>query len=282
MFESVCFFLVKLFESGKNVNNENMAKVLNNILCGILTFAVAFCWAYYGTKLTNLSVAVAVLAAAAVCALLWHISASTPKKSKIKELKKNASDLAFFLAFNTDNASLFSKLLRYKGYEVTVKDEDNLFAEKNGEKILCAVRFGTGALSAEEMRKTALLSKRTGCGKIFLFTLSADRQGTELLKARGIDIAVFDAENTYALLSDCGYLPEYPHCKEVQRHIVLEYALNKKRFGWYFASALFLTAVSVISYFPVYTLVWATVLAVISFYCLFNKRFNSQKTENSL
>ncbi|MCM1533982.1 MAG: hypothetical protein NC099_04945 [Corallococcus sp.] len=259
-----------------------MAKILNNLLCTLMIFALAFLWVYFSIKNVLWALALAAITALSSSYILWRAAS---KREKIKNAKlrdkKAAESFAEFLRFNADNAELFSDMMRFYGFTVEKYDYDNLVAEKDGEKCFAAICFEADNLSKDRLRHAILNAKRQNADKLYIFAPKAD---TALQKLSDGHVATtfVDAANAYELFDQCGKLPTFVSKRKTKNSFVAEYAFNKRRFGWYFASSLFMLIISTVSFFPWYTLSWSTVMLGLALYSLLNKRFNPVKTAVTL
>ena len=260
-----------------------MAKILNSILCAFAVFFVCFAWVYYSLKDDVLAVLLSGVVAACTLYLIWKTLTSVETGKKIKLAQKNAvTSFVNFLRFGADNATVFEKMLLYYRFEVERIDYDNLIVTKNGQKSYVAIRFAHDKLSQDELREAVIAAKRANCNKLYLFTVKADSASVAVANGQ-IQTAVIDAQNVYTLFEQCDKLPDVPTQKSPKKAtFVAQYAFNRRRFGWYFASALFMLLISFISYFPWYTLGWSTVFLALAVYSLVNKRFNVAPTRVSL
>ena len=259
-----------------------MSKILNCLLCTIIIFLLCFIWIVYSLKDTTLAFALSGVVTLASCYLIWRSLSRFEKGRKLKQTKKsNIAKLSEYLRFNENNAELFADMLRYYRFEVNVVDFENLTVSKNGMTGYVALRFSQDSLSKDELSKTVVSAKRAKCSKLYVFTNKMDNSLLKLAE-KYLDTVSVDIANTYALLENCDKLPTLPKSAQKKSSFVAGYAFNRRRFGWYFASSLFMLAVSVIAYFPWYTLGWATVNLVLAIYSLLNTRYNTPPTNITL
>ena len=260
-----------------------MAKILNTFLSAFAVFFLCFAWVHYSLK-DNLW-ALALSAVVALCSgyLIWKAQDGLASGKKAKLAHKSAvANLVNLLRFGTDNAALWEEMLRYYRFEVEKLDFDNLITTKNGQKSYVAIRFAHDKLSLDEVRDAVLSAKRANCCCLYLFAAKSDAACAAIANGQ-IKTVTIDAQNTYALFEQCDKLPALPATKPPKKvSFVAQYAFNRHRFGWYFSSSLFLLLISIISFFPWYTLAWATVFLALAVYSLVNKRFNSTPTRVSL
>ncbi len=258
-----------------------MAKILNNILCTAMIFAITFLWTYYGIKDATVAAVLSLVVALCSSYLLYRaLSKWESAKNAKKQRKKAVNDFAEYLKYGENNAKLFAELFEYYNYAITPIDYDNFIATKNG-KYFVAVCFEQNALTQDELRKAVVCAKRNKADKLFVLAAKIDQPFVKAANAR-ITTTFLDAANAYELLEQCDKLPQIPSARKTQTGFVAKYAFNRKRFGWYMLSSLFMLVISVVSYFPWYTLSWATVMLALALYCLLNKRFNPTRTAVSI
>ena len=260
-----------------------MSKILNSFLCAFAVFFLCFAWIYYSLKDDILAFSLSAIVALCSSYLIWKALSQIDAGKKIKLVKKNAvASLVNFLRFGTDNAAIFEKMLRYYRFEVERQSYDSLIVTKNGQKSYVAINYSHDNLTKDELRDTIVSAKRANCARLYIFTTKADAASVATANGQ-IHTVIVDAQNTYALFEQCDKLPLIPAQKAPKKAtFVARYAFNRRRFGWYFASSLFMLLISIISYFPWYTLGWATVFFCLAVYSLTNKRFNVAPTRVSL
>lgn len=260
-----------------------MAKILNSFLCAFAIFFLCFAWIYYSLKDDVLAASLAGIVALCACYLIWKAQSRIDSGKKSKASEKNAvSNLVNFLRFGADNASIFDEMLRYYRFEVTKKDFDSLIVAKNGRMSYVAIAFAHDGLTKDELRDAVISAKRANCASLYIFTAKADTPLVSLANGQ-IPTVVVDAQNTYALFEQCDKLPAVGKQLSPKKvTFVARYAFNRRRFGWYFGSSLFMLMTSFIAYFPWYALAWATVFFLFAVYSLVNRRFNATPTRVTL
>ena len=259
-----------------------MSKILNCFLCTAIIYLLSFVWIVYCLKDTTLAFALSAIVALASCYLIWRSLTKFEKGKKLKQAKKsNIASLSEYLRFNENNAELFAEMLRYYRFEVKIVDYDNLLVTKNNVTSYVALRFCQDSLSREELCKTVVSAKRNKCSKLYMFTNKVD-SAIQRLAEKYLHTVTVDIANTYALFENCDKLPSLPKSAQRKYSFIASYAFNRRRFGWYFMSSLFMLAVSVIAYFPWYTLGWATVSFALAMYSLLNTRYNTPPTNITL
>lgn len=259
-----------------------MAKFLNSILCTIIIFLLTFTWIYYCLKIANLALALSVVVALASGYIIWRMQSRWERGQNLKKSQKKAvADFCNLLKFGADNATIFTPMLRYYHFEITETDFDSLVATKNGAKCYVAICFGKDNLGQDELRQAVISAKRAECSKLYMFTNKIDNQLKDMAN-KHLPTVCIDASNTYALFEQCDKLPPIPQAKPTKPRLVAKYAFNRRRFGWYFTSSLMMLVLSVVSYFPWYSLAWATVLFAVAVYSLVNKKYNTVPTRITL
>lgn len=198
-------------------------------------------------------------------------------KSVKNKNKKAVSNLYDYLKYNDNNAELFAELYRYYLYDVETVDFDSFVASKDGERYYVVTLYAKDNLTGQDVAHAVVQAKRLKADKLRVYAGKADAIALKNAKQR-FDVDFVDLNNAYELLNAAGKLPAFPDVKPVKNSFVAKYAFCRKRFGWYFASSVFLALVSVVAYFPFYTLAWSTVMLTLALYSLFNTRYNAKQT----
>ncbi len=258
-----------------------MAKILNNILCIVMTFLLTFAWTVYCIK--NARVAFWLALIVALC-FGYIVFAALSKLQKNKYRKrteqKKLKDFFAFLQFNKDNQVLFAPMLTFYRYEVSRIDFDSAIMTKD-ERELCVFLFQSDSVNIGQIQNAVVCAKRNDCSKLTVFCNKADNT-LQAVASSQIPSHFVDIANTYALFEQAEKLPEFCHTNMPKQHIIPQYMFNKKRFGWYFAGAVFTLITASISFLKAYLLVWATILFGCALYCLFNKKYNKIPTNVKL
>ena len=260
-----------------------MAKILNSFLCAFGIFFICFAWVYYSLKDDMLAFALAAIVALCSAYLIWKALGQIDAGNQIKIAKKKAvASFVNFLRFNANNAAIFENMLRYYHFEIEKQTYDSLIVSKNGQLCYVAISFAHDSLTRDELREAVVSAKRANCNALYVFTNKVDASSVSNANAH-LSATFIDAENTYALFEQCDKLPTVPNKSTPKKATFLaQYAFNRRRFGWYFTSSIFMLLISLISYFPWYALAWATVFFCLAVYSLVNKRYNYTRTRVTL
>ena len=260
-----------------------MAKILNSFLCAFGIFFICFAWVYYSLKDDTLALALAVIVALCSAYLIWKTLGKIDTGKQIKIAKKKAvANFIDFFRFGADNAAIFQEVLRYYHFEIVKQTFDSLIVDKNGKICYVAIDFCHDSLTRDALREAVVSAKRANCNHLYIFTNKVDAASVACANTH-INTTFIDADNTYALFEQCDKLPSIPKQSAPKKaSYFAQYAFNKRRFGWYFASSLFMLIISLISYFPWYALAWATIFFALAVYSLINKRYNYTRTRVTL
>lgn len=259
-----------------------MPKILNNLLCSIMIFLLAFMWVYVSIKDATWALVCAAVLTAASAYVMWRIADKWENDKQVKQKrKKDVANFAEYLMFGEDNAQLFCDLFGFYQFETEKIDYDNLIAIKNGQKSYVAICFETDKLTRDRLRESVVAAKRNKADKLYIFANKIEPSERRLAESY-INTAFIDGNNAYELFEQCDKLPTLKRRSVQKTSFIAKYAFCRKRFGWYFASCIFMLIISIFSFFPWYTLTWATVMFFLAVYSLFNKRYNTQKTQVSL
>ncbi|MCH5156464.1 MAG: hypothetical protein J1G02_01140 [Clostridiales bacterium] len=259
-----------------------MSKILNCLLSSIIIFLLCFIWIVYCLKDRTIAFALSAIVTLASGYLIWKSLSRFEQGKKLKQTKKsNVAKLSEYLRFNENNAELFADMLRYYRFEVTPVDYDNLIVSKNDSTSYVALRFAKDSVTKDELCKAVVSAKRAKCSKLYVFSNKID-SATVNLAEKYLHTVTVDIANTYALLDNCEKLPSLPKSAQRKSSVIASYAFNRRRFGLYLLSCLFMLAVSVVAYFPWYTMGWATVNFILAMYSLLNTRYNTPPTNITL
>ncbi len=259
-----------------------MSKILNNLICTVAIFALSFLWIYYSVKSVVWAVTLGTVIALCAAYLIWRIQNKSGKLKQIKmQNKKAVENLNDFLMYSHNNAELLGDLYRYYGYEVTNVDYDSFIVTRSNSSTYVCADFTDNTVSANAVRAAIVNAKRNNIQTLRMFVCKVD-EPTRKTACRHFDVSFVDVANLYALLEQSEKLPIIPQAKKQNNGFVAKYAFCRKRSVWYLTSCIFLTLISVVAYFPYYTLGWATVMLILALYSMFNRRFNPTQTSVSL
>ncbi|MCM1043744.1 MAG: hypothetical protein NC350_06060 [Corallococcus sp.] len=248
-----------------------MAKYLNAFFITLTAFFPAFCWTYYATKVPLASLLAGALCSAAALALCALYIKNPPAKSK--SLKKEAEKLAMHFALTGEDETVCAHL-KYLGYAVEKESRHCYLAEKDGTKYYVGCRFTVEPISADDVISCAQSAKDCSADGAVLLCASCKQECLAYAKLTETKVTVCQASDVYQWLDKYGKLPDVHQVPPPKLRPAAKFAFNAKRFPYYFSSAVFLFVISLISYFPLYTLLWATALSFLALYCKVNKRFN--------
>lgn len=259
-----------------------MPKILNNFLCSVMIFALSFLWVYYCVKSVAWALTLGLILAFCSAYLIARIQNKVGQVKAVKQQnKKVVANFYDYLKYNENNAELFAELYRYYHYDVDIVDYDSFIAVKDNSRYYVATLYAKDSLNASDIATAIVQAKRAKTDKLRVYVGKADAVISKTAKQR-FDVEFVDVNNAYELLSQADKLPTIPQVKPAKNSFIAKYAFCRKRFGWYFASSVFMALVSVVAYFPYYTLAWATVMLVLALYSLFNTRYNTRQTNVTL
>lgn len=255
-----------------------MPKFLNNLICSAMIFALSFLWIYYCTKSVFWAVSLALVIALCSAYLIYRIQNKMGQIKHVKaQNKKAVTNLHDYLKYNDDNANLFAELYRYYHYDITPVDPDCFIAEKDGVSTFILTAYCKDSLSSSDVAQAIVQAKRHKADKLRIYASKTDSVALQNAKLH-FNVEFADLNSTYELFVQADKLPELPEVKPVKSSFVAKYAFCRKRFGWYFASSIFMTLLSLVAYFPYYLLGWATVMLGLALYSMFNTRYNVSNT----
>ena len=215
------------------------------------------------------------LAFVAGVTLFWISRSNKTRKEKKQEDKKKVAALKLKLIMDSDSADIFEETFRKNGYSANTVNSHSFVAKKE-DGIFVHVNFSFKKLTDQDIVAPLKLAAHYDCPKLYVFCADFDASAKELTKIVKKEICIADINETYRFLKKHGTLPELKATENVKKPAskILYFALNKKRFPYYFWNAVFLALLAQITFFPVYNLVIASVMLALAVYCRFNKRFN--------
>lgn len=190
-----------------------------------------------------------------------------------KQNKKAVASFYDYLKFNENNAELFAQLYRYFDYDVEIIDYDSFAASKDGIKTYVTLLYRQDAVNSNDVACATVTAKRIGANKARIFAAKIDSVALKNAQSR-FDVSFADVNGAYELFVQADKLPNIPDVKPLKSSFAAKYAFCRKRAGWYFAGSVFSALLSIVAYFPYYTLGWATVLLAFALYSAFNTRYN--------
>ena len=255
-----------------------MPKFLNNLLCSLMIFALSFLWIYFCLKSVAWAVSLGLILALCSAYLIYRIQNKAGQVKAVKQQnKKAAAKLCDYLKFNDDNASLFADLYGYYHYNVEIVDYDSFIATKNNESTYVTTFYRKDSVNSFDIAESVVKAKRKKISKLLIYAAKIDANALKSA-TQYFDVNFADVNNAYELLASADKLPVLPNAKPTKNSFVAKYAFCRKRFGWYFASSVFMALLSLIAYFPYYLLGWSTVMLVLALYSMFNTRYNVKQT----
>lgn len=258
-----------------------MARILDNILCTIMIFFLTFAWTVYCLKDVRIALVLSAVVASCFCYVLFQVLSKRQTQKEAKRAKKKLlADFAMFLQFNCDNSELFTSLLNYYNFTTQTVDFDNIIATKN-QRVFVSICFQGNEVTPEQVQRVVVLAKRNNCEKAMIFGNKANNSVVALANSQ-IPTQFVDVANCYRLFEHAENIPKIPRYNAPKQSLFCSVAFNKKRFGWYFASAVFTLVTAAFSFLKLYLLVWSTVLFALSAYSLFNKKYNKTPTAVTL
>ena len=253
---------------------------LDAVFLLITTFIVAFVWLRYYIS-NNL---VCLFSAIAICILFFlAFKALTVGKKEKRQLKKKqkkqAENLAVYLAMLPDKntVALFEELPNLRQKEIK-KCGNSITYKDGGKTVRFIFDFFCNAMTAKTFCDYIKQAANDKVDKVEIFANSFDKSVLQLQKSVALELKLFDANYTFALLKDNNMLPcEITEKKYVSplRTNFLQIVFDKSRAKYYLMSSLFLLLTSFLTFFKLYYLISGTVLFFLFLYARFNRRFNA-------
>lgn len=253
---------------------------MNTLLCSLMIFLLSFCWIRYCGIPTNTSFLLAIMLTVCAGYLLYKslceiYSAKTLNSAKSSKIKH----LTDYLQFNENNVATFETCFRYYNYETKPISENKLILYKNDLKFFVVFYF-IDEISKDIAIKNTIAAKKLKCSCIYFFGTAMNNTLLNLCNEH-IRAHFVDVNTTFNLLKNSNQIPVCCESqKKTRKNRPVGLNLSRKRFVWFFVGALYMALISLISIMPIYTLAWASILFILSLYCLFNKRYNKAITVN--
>ncbi len=259
-----------------------MAKFLDVFLSAVAIFFLAFAWIYHYLKNTTASLLGAVVFALCGGWLVFGILTSKQRKTHQKRAKKQQLTALFdYLCYHNDLCQVMLQMAKYYRFQAQKICDDHIVATKENNIVQLGFCFENTSLTNGEARKQIVQAKNNHAQKLILFCNGATAQ-VKTTAQEHFNVQFVDINNLFALLEQCNQLPTLANAKSKKSSYFLQYALCKKRFRAYFAGGFFLLLTSALTFFPLYSIVWATALFGVAFYSLLNKKYNTQPTAVTL
>lgn len=251
-----------------------MAKYLNLFFIAVTAFFLCFCWlAYYNQPLWvrySLGLLFAVM--------LFFILLVLQKKSDLvpnKKSKKNVKAQKYALALLTEY-DIFIDVLKQQGYQ-TERVSDNAYCLLGEQKTLVNFVFRLTNLVTQDLINAFKQAKKIKADKIVIFCISVDSSLWQFQNNFPLPVFVLDFDASMRLLANNGksVTPYYGTKKRgfFDKNFFY-FAFAKNRSKHYFAISVFLLLMAIVSYYPIYNIIVATVCFGLGIYSLVNKRFN--------
>lgn len=194
-----------------------------------------------------------------------------------KQNKKNANEFKFALAFLYD-FKIFAEIFEGQGYQCKALN-DAFWLAQGKEKILLNFAFRLNNLGAQDLVNANKQARKEGATLTMIFCLSVDPSLWKWQKNFPSGTFILDFNATMNFLKQNGkHLAPYKLNKKNQffNKDFFYFAFSKNRSKHYLSISVVLLIMSLVSFFPVYEIIVATICFCASIYSAFNKRFNPQ------
>lgn len=252
-----------------------MAKFLNALFSTTLIALAVFSWVYYLTKNGDIALIVGGISVVPSVCVFVILSRRTPTN---KSTNKQYKSLEQYLYTSPNATAIIDKLLTYLQYKTqTQYDDISSLVTKDGKQILLIKHLYPKMLDCDKLTDYIRLARAKSQDSLLLITTSLDATSYKLLSViSDIDIKIITADKLYELLKQHDMLPQLNIPKKsVSDSAILRYAFCKARSRQYFVASLFLFILSRFAYFPLYMLIWSTLLGIAGLYSRYNKRYNT-------
>lgn len=251
-----------------------MAKFLNLFFIAVTSFFLCFCWlAYYNQPLW-----VRYLLGLLFSIMLFFLLLVLQKKANLfpnKKSKKNLKAQKYALALLTDY-DIFIDVFKQQGYQIE-KVSDNSYCLLGDKKTLINFVFRLNNLGTQDLINAFKQAKKIRADKIVIFCISVDSSMWQFQSNFPLPVFILDFDASIRVLANNGksIKPYYGTKKgKFFDKNFFYFAFAKNRSKHYFAISVFLLLMAIVSYYPIYNIIVATVCFGLGIYSLVNKRFN--------
>lgn len=251
-----------------------MAKFLDVFLSSIGIFFVTFCWSYYVLRDTKASLWCALIVGVCASYIVYRIVCkSFDKATQSKNQKAKISALTNYLCFCENIVAVICDLLKYYSFSIENRQNDGIVATKGEIRYYVVLLFDNDFVSTADVRRVVRRAKSARADKLIVFCIGVKPTDCQLANSQ-MPAKFVDTQNAYNLFEQADKLPTLDKPAFKKSAYFAQFAFNKKRFGGYFASGMFLLVTSALTFFPLYSIVWGTALLFLALYSLLNKKYN--------
>ncbi|MEG1710833.1 MAG: hypothetical protein RR054_04300 [Clostridia bacterium] len=226
----------------------------------------------------------AVLIAVAVNSLVvWRLKKRWSIKDEKAQKVETQKALSYTLSINNNLVKLFGDVFSADNYDVTYYKKV-FTATKNGKKRLIYPCFVMRPISSLDILEVAAQTQCIDITEVVIFTSAADIDISSVMKPIHLTLKIYDIASTADFLISHNAMPQliaFDAMKNMPPQFFAA-ALRRSRSKYYFWSSLFLLLTSFVAFFPVYYIIFGTILFALSLYSRFNVRFNSVETDKAL
>lgn len=268
-------YFVQIFNKNFQIgNNCCMAKFFDVFLSSIAIFFVTFCWSYYILHDGKTALFGAIIVGVCASYIVYQIvDKSQSRANATKSRKQKLAAFASYLAFCENMAEIVANLLKYYSFGVQNVQNDGIIATKEDVRYYVGLLLDNDFVALTELRKVVRRAKQVKADKLIVFCLGVKPTDIQLANTQ-LATKFVDAQAAYTLFEQADKLPTLDKPSFKKSAYFAQFAFSKKRFGGYFASGMFLLVTSALTFFPIYSIVWGTVLLGVALYSLLNKRYN--------
>ncbi len=185
------------------------------------------------------------------------------KKQVITRLKQNS---------DRENLDFFMQLCRAKCEECREDKDGFIFMSKDGIRMGMFLRFYLAPLSAQQALDCCKAALEARLEQAFILTAAADEGALRTVKGiNGLNVRILQEHGVFGILKENSYYPPKPvhNIKQPTGFAgMLRAAVERKRFKGYFFSGLFILALSFLTPYRIYYLLFSCFLLILSAVCL--------------
>ncbi len=259
------------------MKNFSIFKVLNTFFRLFIIFLIVFVWIKYSIENFWLSLLFSIILLVVIETLYQVFTNKKQAKSNIKkeeQEKINQYTNTFIYCDKKYTTDFFYNLCK-KNYECTKKSKYILISHPTTNIALYPL-FLYRELSIDDVIDCYNQTKHEKIKRLVICTNKYANDIQKFIETLNIEVLILDKQQTYLLLlKKYEIYPKITKICDKQKMTFRQFlniALDKKRAKSYFLSAIFLLFASMFVFYKIYYLIFATILLVMCFLCLFRKR----------
>ena len=252
-----------------------MAKFFNYLFITLACLFLCFCWLTFCKQELWVRYLLSGLLSIAFFCILYTLS----KKFEIlpKRKKWRLEEYKYALAFLKEY-DIFVEVFKANGYDCK-RLNNTVWCVDNKEKTLLVFALKIANVTTQDLINAYKQAKEVGATKIVVCGITIDPTLWRWQNNLDVKVTLLNCEGVLDFLKRNGKRIAPYQLKRKGGFFdknIFYYAFNKSRSKRYFVICIILLVSSLISFFPIYDIVVASICFFLGLYSTFNKRFNPQ------